>query len=571
MSIAAEVQRVREIFGPGTDIRVPPFQRAYAWEDEEVEVLIQDLLEAFRTGTIYFLGAIVVIRPRNRGPSDVVDGQQRLTTLTIIMAVLRDMARTKDEEILLHSMIGPDIKTGGMRFQSAQSQKLSQKWRITLNPNDEPYFRQFVQEKGATLQSDNSRDQARAPGSESQARLSAAVGNVQEYLSDMAPEERTRFATWLLDQVTLVRVRVGEFAIAYKVFQSLNHRGKPLSDHDILKSVLFERAEYNAQESDGQSRKWSNYTARLGDRGFGDLWKQVRSIYDRDAVGEMVSGLIAGITHKAGGGVKPSDAISQFLETRLPKYVDAYDAIVNGKTDGLKLGEDALRRICFLRSIHHESWRAPAIRFLAEFDYDAEMADRFFSAMDRLAYAMQYSVKDRDYRHKRYRRLLDSMDRPAELFEPGSLLELTARERTDFLDRLRGRFPNFKQRKALLMRISASVEDGVAIDPSADCTVEHILPRTPSKGSAWYEEWSRTRDRDELTECIGNFTLLTHAENQKADRKPFLEKLDIYFPEGRPASYALSNDLRGRTRWTPDDVKTRRDKLIQALAKDWGL
>jgi len=78
------------------------------------------------------------------------------------------------------------------------------------------------------------------------------------------------------------------------------------------------------------------------------------------------------------------------------------------------------------------------------------------------------------------------------------------------------------------------------------------------------------RDRDELTECIGNFTLLTHAENQAADRKSFSEKLAIYFRDGN-ASYALSNDLRGRTRWTPDDVRTRRDALIQNLAKDWDL
>ena len=147
---------------------------------------------------------------------------------------------------------------------------------------------------------------------------------------------------------------------------------------------------------------------------------------------------------------------------------------------------------------------------------------------------------------------------------------LTAKERAELLDRLRGRFSNYKQRKALLMRFSAAVEGGVALDPSTDCTVEHILPRTPSKGSDWYEEWAKTRDRDDLTECIGNFTLLTLAENQLADRKPFLEKLPIYFRSGK-ASYALSNDLHGRTRWTPDDVRTRRDALIQNLAKDWGL
>ncbi len=210
------------------------------------------------------------------------------------------------------------------------------------------------------------------------------------------------------------------------------------------------------------------------------------------------------------------------------------------------------------------------MRFLAEYTYDEAMADRFFWDLERMAYAMQYSVKDREYRHKRYRRLLEAMDRPEVLFTPGSQLDLTTRERADFLDRLRGRFPNFKQRRALLMRFSAAVEGGIPLDPATDCTVEHILPRTPSKGSDWYEEWAKTRDRDDLTECIGNFTLLTHAENQLADRKPFADKLAIYFQSGH-GSYALSNDLQGRTRWTPDDVRTRRDALIQSLAKDWGL
>lgn len=555
MSIAAEVQRIRDVFGPGTDIRVPPFQRAYAWEDTEIEILIKDLLEAFAASTVYFLGAIVVIRPRNRGPSDVVDGQQRLTTLTIMLAVLRDLARTKDEEGLIHSMIGHE--TMGAMFGGGQ------RWRITLNPTDTPFFRQYVQERGATLQQEAIRDAARHPASESQGRLASAIIHMYDHLADLSAEERTRFALWLLDQVSIVRVRVAEFPVAYKVFQSLNHRGRPLSDHDILKSALFERAGFSVEEAALQSRRWDAYTARLGDRAFGDMWKQIRSIYDREGIGELVSGLIGGIAAK-------KITIANFLDTRLPKFVEAYDAVVNGKTDTMDLGEEARRRICFLRSIHHESWRAPAIRFLAEYPYDRATADRFFWALDRLAYCMQYSVKDRDYRQKRYRRLLDIMDSATALFDEQSPLQLTSREKSDFLERLRGRFPNFKQRKALLMRLSAAVEGGAALDPETDCTVEHILPRTPSKGSDWYEEWSRTRDRDELTECIGNFTLLTHAENQEADRKPFLDKLGIYFRNGSP-SYALSRDLQGRTRWTPDDVRTRRDALIQNLARDWGL
>ncbi len=554
MAIAAEVQRIRDVFSATTDIRVPPFQRSYAWEDEETEILIKDLLDAFRHNTVYFLGAIVVIRPRNKGPSDVVDGQQRLTTLTIILAVLRDLSPSTDEQALIHTMIGHDKM--GMMFGGGQ------RWRITLNTADTPFFRENVQERKATKRQEEIREAANGGVSESQSRLAAAVNQMYDYLSDMSDEERSRFAQWLLDEVTMVRVRVSEYSVAYKVFQSLNHRGKPLSDHDILKSALFERAGFSVEEAREQSERWNTYTIRLGDRGFGDMLKQVRSIYDRESAGDMVTDLIAAIIPRGG--------FRTFLNEQLPRFVNAYDAVVNGNTDGNNVGPEALRRIVYLRSIHHESWRAPAIAFLVDHAQNVEQADRFFWALDRLAYTLQYSVKDREYRHKRYRRVLDAMDKPGVLFDADSPLDLTSREKSDLVERLRGRFPNFKQRRSLLMRISGSCENGVALDPRTDCTVEHILPRTPSKGSDWYDEWSKARDRDELTECIGNFTLLTHAENQEADRKSFDEKMAVYFRKGDP-SYAYSNDLKGRTSWTPEDVRARRDALIQRLAQDWGL
>ena len=558
MAINAEVLRIRDVFNAANDIRVPPFQRSFAWGDEETGILIKDLLDAFRNTVIYFLGATVVIRPRGRGPSDVVDGQQRLTTLTIILAVLRDLSKSSDEQALLHTMIGHESGMSAM-FGGGH------KWRVTLNTLDTPFFRMNVQARGATNDQDRIRESARDSRSESQVRLANAVNLIYDEFSDMSDEERSRFAQWLLDEVTIVRVRVSEYSTAYKVFQSLNHRGKPLSDHDILKSALFERAGFTPEEAIEQSVRWNTYTNRLSDKGFGDMLKQVRAIYDRNQVGELVDGLLQSIMHRM--------PVSAFLNEKLPLFVDAYDALVNGNTHGIKLSAEALKRICFLRSIHHESWRAPAILFLVDNPLDPtdpEMADRFFWALDRLAYMLQYSIKDREFRQRRYRKVLDAMERSGELFEPESPLDLSANERSEFIERLRGRFPNFKQRRALLMRFSAAVPGGEPIEPSADATVEHILPRTPPKGSDWYEEWSRAKDRDELTECIGNFTLLMHAENQEADRKSFQEKLTIYFRKGAP-SFPLSIDLKGHARWTPDDVRARRDQLITYLAQDWSL
>jgi hypothetical protein len=440
-----------------------------------------------------------------------------------------------------------------------------QRWRMTLNTLDTPFFRMHVQARGSTNDQQLIRRAVRDPRSESQARLAKAVVVIYDFLSDMDDAWRTRFATWLLDEVTIVRVRVSEYAVAYKVFQSLNQRGKQLNDHDILKSALMDRAGVTAREAVEQSLKWNEYTNRLGDKGFADMLKQVRAIYDRNQVGELVDGLLQSIGQRM--------TVLTFLEEKLPHFVDAYDALINGNTEAITLPPEAMRRLTFLRSIHHESWRAPAILFLVNSmgGKNPEVADRFFKALDRLAYTLQYSVRDREARHRRYRRVLDTMiDRPNDLYAPESPLNLTERDKSDVFERLRGRFPNFKQRRALLMRFSGAVPGGEALDPEADATVEHILPRTPPRGSDWFEEWAKAKDRDELTECIGNFTLLTHDENQEADTQSFKDKIALYFRNGKP-SYALSNDLEGRKSWTPDDVRQRRDALIANLKNDWEL
>jgi hypothetical protein len=557
MAIAAEVLKIRDLFSAANEIRVPPFQRNFAWGEEETSALLNDLTGAFENSAIYFLGAVVVMRPRGRGTSDVVDGQQRITCLTIILAVLRDLSPSTDEQALLHTMIGHEALS--LRFGGGQ------RWRMTLNTLDTPFFRMHVQARGATNDQQAIRRAIRDTRSESQARLAKAVSVIHDFLSDMDDAERTRFATWLLDQVSIVRVRVSEYSIAYKVFQSLNQRGKQLNDHDILKSALLERAGVTQQEAIEHSVKWNEYTSRLGDKGFADMLKQVRAIYDRNQVGELVDGLLQSIGARM--------TIQVFLEKKLPHFVDAYDALINGNTESIRLGPEAMRRLTFLRSIHHESWRAPAILFLVNNmgGRDSKASDRFFWALDRLAYTLQYSVRDRDVRHRRYRRVLDTMiDKPDQLFAADSPLMLAARDKAEMIERLRGRFPNFKQRRALLMRFSGAVPGGEALAPEADTTVEHILPRTPPRGSEWYEEWAKAKDRDELTECIGNFTLLTHDENQEADTKSFKDKLDLYFRTGK-ASYALSNDLKGRKTWTPEDVRQRRDMLIDNLKKDWEL
>lgn len=546
-NLSAEVLRIRDVFSSSADLKVPPYQRSFSWTTKEIDELIHDLMEQFEGGLLYFLGAMVVIQARPRGPQDVVDGQQRLTCLTIMLAVLRDLSRSDDEASMIHELIG----------QRAPWPASGYRWRLSLNHLDVEFFRTWVQQRDATQRYADMMD---AAGSQSQRQLALAVQRIHDEFSDMSPDERSRFFRWLAEEVTIVRVKVGEHSLGYKVFLVLNRRGIPLADHDILKSQLLQRASFLPHEAIHHSSLWQEYANRLGQEDFERMLKQVRAIYDPRMQGEFIDGFMKSIMARM--------TIASFINSALPRFVDAYDAVMNGR-GAFNLNTSAQRSLTFLRSVHHESWRAPAIKFLGDNPHDPDETARFFAALERLAYMMQYSINDREFRQRRYRRVMDAMDNDG-LYEPGSPLLLTNDEKQQFVTRLRGRFPNWKQRRALMMRISAAVPGGLAIPPDADATVEHILPRTPGKGSEWADVWQNARDREDLTECIGNFTLLIDADNQMADRKPFLEKLKLYFVNGEP-SFALSLDLKGRTTWTPDDVRARRDMLIKHLSTDWGL
>ena len=99
--IEAGEKQIADVFSDGYAFTIPPYQRPYAWEVQQANELLDDLLEAMRPNSrsegLYFLGSIVLVKTRGDSAAKVVDGQQRLTTLTILFSVLRDL--TDDFEL----------------------------------------------------------------------------------------------------------------------------------------------------------------------------------------------------------------------------------------------------------------------------------------------------------------------------------------------------------------------------------------------------------------------------------------------------------------------------------------
>lgn len=540
---------LKGMFAPGERLIMPPYQRSYSWNTKEAEALLSDFIDAAAKGIPHFIGAIVVVRESPDGPMEIVDGQQRLTTLTILLSVLRDLEPDEAEKKKLHTLIGDEARP---RLEEES------RWRLTLNHVDGPFFRATIQLKGATLKSIGEKG-----ASDSQERMRKNTDVFIKALQELEPPTRRKIADTVINGCAMVRVTVEDRDAGYKVFRVLNTRGKEPSSHDIIKTHLFERANFDIEQANTYSRAWSEYEARLGASGFDDLLRQIRFLYDRNSKGDLLTGFQKAVLSK-------SDPVA-FLDDLLPKYVRAYEEISTGNIDYGAQSADVARYLNRLRSLDHYVWRSTALKYLVEQRGDAADAIEFFSNLERLAYTLMLIVHNRDQRAKRYRKVIDAIGSKRALYARKGPFAISRDESKKVRERLRGRFATFGQRRALALRLNAALEGGRDLSPEMDATVEHVLPRNPKEDSNWLRVWPTPQTRRELCDTIGNLILLTHEVNQLADRKDYRDKKAIYFAEESAPLFALTRDLASQDLWTADVVRRRTSHLADILADDWGM
>lgn len=226
-------------------IRVPDFQRDFSWESQQVAEFWSDLVSfaglapVNLTGREYFLGAAVLV---NNGTFHLLlDGQQRIATSTILLAVLRDRVSTFSEnasrQIQDRFIEFDDFLTGGRTS------------KIQLNTFDRAFFRDFVQSfprVAGTLPSKKSHELISAAYTYFQARVGegwqAAGGGKNGF------EWAAHVAKALLDHVAIVTVTSNNEKSASSIFATLNDRGIGLSSVDLIRSLVLQRAHETQRE-----------------------------------------------------------------------------------------------------------------------------------------------------------------------------------------------------------------------------------------------------------------------------------------------------------------------------------
>ena len=269
LRIEAAHKTIGDVFCDAYAFSIPPYQRPYAWERTQVEELLNDLADAMepqkQADGFYFLGSVVLVKSHGSPEAKVVDGQQRLTTLTILFSVLRDLTEDMPSRLKRERYV---------KQAADEDLGLNEKLRLQLRKKDQPFFEKHVQASGATA---NLPAIAGLEGS--QARIVENAGFIRERFAAMSEQQRSDFIRFLLLNCYLVVVEVPTDTAARRIFTVLNARGMDLAATDILKADLLERAEHAEA---ALAERWEDCERALDRDGFKDLFMHIRMIFERE-------------------------------------------------------------------------------------------------------------------------------------------------------------------------------------------------------------------------------------------------------------------------------------------------
>lgn len=318
-AISSQITSIGELLRSNGKLVVPPYQRNYAWDEENYADLWMDIQETFRgCADEYFLGS-VVIDTSSTPDLTLIDGQQRVTTTTILICALKWHLESA-EETELAGLVSQD-------FLSRPDYALnSQQPNLVLNLNDRSFFEQFIisatDPKFLTSIAD---EETCSPSNLQLARCYIYMCKQIELLIKEGPSLQTvahRIITALREKVFLIRIDVENDLKAFTLFEALNNRGVELSEADLLKNFIFSKA---GEHLGIVKNNWENMALNIGHY---SLMRFLRHHWNSNHGAIPSAGLFAAIKKQI---QTPDDA--RHLSDQITVSSESYGAIIDSNHD----------------------------------------------------------------------------------------------------------------------------------------------------------------------------------------------------------------------------------------------
>lgn len=548
-----------KIFSSDFEYVIPSYQRPYAWTIDQTSELFDDLYDFYCTEPEegYFLGSIVLIKQEGIPYAEVIDGQQRLTTLTILLANITANLSQEDRSDFTNYLKEPGRK----------SQSLEPKPRLILRERDRDFFSKFIQD--LELDSLFALDDAQLQN-ESQKNIKHNARLLNEKIRSSFKGDAIKilnFGAFLVQRCFLVAVSTPSQQSAFRVFSVMNSRGLDLQPTDIIKADIIGKLKTD-QERDVYNERWEDMEVELGRSGFNDLFSFVRMIFAKEKAKRSL--LEEFRIHVITKVPQPEKLVGEVLEP----YAAALAIVKQCGYQAVSHAAEVNAYLKWLNRIDNSDWIPTAIHFLARKKDDPQYVAWFFQRLERLAAYMHVCALNINERIERYNKVIAALEQEHSFALPVTAIELTSDEQQKMVGVLNSDIYEMsaRRRNYLILRLDAFLSDGAASYDPAVLTIEHVLPQTVNPESEWAKNWPVIEERKKWVHKIANLVPLTMRRNAQAQNYDFEKKKTKYFSGTKSvSSYILTTQVLQCAEWTPAFLEQRQTQLLGVLKENWRL
>ena len=529
----------------GRQYKIPVYQRNYEWSWEQCDKLFEDVVIAGQRNQLHFCGSIVfkpIAPTKGIGNNIVIDGQQRLTTIYILLKALSDMAQNDSEKMLPQGAIFNTDQYN--QFQLDETSKM--KLKPAKDNNDQ--LLNLIYDKHDKIDT------------------SCEIYRNYEHFCDLIREKQSEGITVSdiyrgIGLLTVAVIQLDDNDNAQEIFERINSTGIPLSLSDKIRNFVL------MTEVD-QDRLYESY------------WLKAEQLLSRD---QLEGFFLDYLNFKMDGFTKESTAYDDFKalyaqgrytnETMLGEilhYAQQYHAFYCG--DKLRLSDEANQLLDSLRKLNQTTVYIFLFSVFDDFDTGV-IDDETLCKVLRLL--LNYSIRRlicevgsnslRGLYKTLYGRVFNRPENKANYYDAivSFLLQMTSKDvmpsDAEFIAALKER--NLYRKNALCKYLLVAIENQGKEQIKTDAlTIEHIMPQNKNLSTVWQRmlgsDWELVRER--YLHTLGNLTLTGY--NSELGDLPFTEK-QKRLSEQTTHVTVLYSDVKGKTEWNARTIEARAERL----------
>lgn len=533
---------------------IPVFQRDYAWTGEQCEKLFEDIVLAYKKDRLHFCGSFVYAPLPSKNHIDsfiIIDGQQRFTTLYILIKALADSASDEADKAALEKYLFNED-----RFNRYG---LDEKSKLKLKP----------------VKTDNDQLQLLMAGKTdimNKGKDGIIYHNYtlfRELIAAFLQEDPSNSVMMIhdgIDNLICADIRLDEDDDAQEIFERINSTGIKLGLPDLIRNyVLMTDAD--------QERLYEEY------------WLVTQDLLSKE---RLESFFLDYLNMKLDGFTKESEAYRDFKQVyvqgqytnesmlqEILHYAKQYHIFCYGDDS---LGSEINRALDGLRKLNQTT----VYLFLFHIFDDYEAGTITLQELSRiLNLLLNYSIRRlicevgsnslRGLYKTLYGRIFAREENKLHYYDAivSFMLQMTSKDAipsdADFKQALKER--NLYRKNALCKYLLAAIEnqgkEKIVID---NLTIEHIMPQNKNLSTAWQkmlgDDWETTRDR--YLHTLGNLTLTGY--NSELGDRPFPEKQEL-LEDTMTHITVLYSDVKDKTEWNVSTIEARAERLSDLVLR----